>query len=43
VKVVRTAAKGKSKQPTSAEFIDSSDEEDWNEGDDGEENSEDSE
>jgi hypothetical protein len=43
VKVVKAAAKGKSKQPTSAEFINSSDEEDWNEGGDGEENSEDSE
>lgn len=42
-KVVKTAAKGKSKQPTSAEFIDSSDKEDWNEGDNGKENSEDSE
>jgi hypothetical protein len=39
----KTAPKDKSKQPTSAEFIDSSDEEDWNEGDNGEENSEDSE
>ena len=43
VKAVKAAANGKSKQPTSSEFIDSSDEEDSNEGDDREENSEDSE
>ena len=43
VKAVKAAANGKSKQPTSSEFINSSDEEDSNEGDDGEENSEDSE
>ncbi|KIM78407.1 hypothetical protein PILCRDRAFT_90586 [Piloderma croceum F 1598] len=41
-KVVKAVAKGKLKQSTSAEFIDSSDEEDWNEGDDEEDNSKDS-
>jgi hypothetical protein len=42
-KVVKAVVKGKSKQPTSTEFINSSDEEDWNEGGNGEGNSEDSE